>query len=53
VATICDGVDCVIRKHLARHFAMLRRNPVHVARKAQRDAGHVQKAVVKTAGSFD
>jgi hypothetical protein len=26
---------------------------IHVARKAQRDVGHVQEAVMKTADSFD
>src|SRR5260370_19919391 len=53
VHPVCDGVDCVIWKHLARHFAMLHRNPVHVPRKAQRDVSHVQQAIMRTSDSFD
>ncbi len=46
---IRNGVDSVLREHLARDLAVLHRHAVRVARQPQRQQRHVQQAVFKAA----
>ena len=42
-----DGVDGELREHLPRNLAVLQRHAVGIARKPQRQQGHVQQAFVE------
>ncbi len=50
---IRDRMDVVIREHLLRHFAVLHGHTVDVARKTQRQVGHVQQGVVQAAEALN